>query len=202
MSWHPLEMQLSKDSTLAALWGVARLHSRPSDRSPSLGRFISVWRRDGATWSTLALVLIGIDPLPPPAAGSSGTPRPPDRFPREAEAFVAADRAFARLAHDSGAGAAFRTWAGDGALIFGGGGLITRGPTAIGQAVAGPERWTWRPVLAGGAPSGDLGWTVGEAVITGNDGELSYSKYLTVWSRRGKLVRFLLDGGNQRPPYN
>jgi hypothetical protein len=55
-------------------------------------------------------------------------------------------------------------------------------------------------VSAGAAPSGDLGWTVGEAVITAKDGERSYSKYLTVWTNRGGVIRFLLDGGNGRPP--
>lgn len=147
-----------------------------------------------------SLVLIGTDiPAAPPLPPGMPLSRPSARFSRESQPFVAADLAFARLARDSGAATAFRTWADDGALIFGSGGLLTRGPAAIGRAVDGPERWDWHPVLASGAPAGDLGWTTGEAVITGKEGKVSYSKYLTVWIRRAGAIRFLLDGGNARP---
>jgi hypothetical protein len=84
--------------------------------------------------------------------------------------------------------------------MFGGGGLLIRGPEAIGRAVAGPAAWRWHPVAAGTARSGDLGWTVGEAVIAPRSGQPEYSKYLTVWVRQPeKPVKFLLDGGNARP---
>ncbi len=201
LTWQPLEMELSLDSTLAALWGVAALTPRTPASTPALGRFISVWGRDRTEWSLSGLVLIGIN-VPGWSAVLPGIPlsRRADRFTRQAQPFVAADLAFARLAQDSGAATAFRTWAGDDAVIFGGGGLLTRGPEAVGRAVAGPDRWDWHPVSAGAAPSGDLGWTVGEAVITAKDGERSYSKYLTVWTNRGGVIRFLLDGGNGRPP--
>ena len=169
MTWEPLEVQLSQDSTLAALWGVIVNPLTPS--GTGLGRFISVWGRDRSRWSMSGLVLIGSN-VPAAAQMPPGVPlsRPAARFSRETQPFVAADLAFARLAQDSGAATAFRTWADDEALIFGGGGLLTRGPAAIGRAVDGPERWDWHPVVAAGAPSGDLGWTVGEAVITGKDG--------------------------------
>jgi hypothetical protein len=114
---------------------------------------------------------------------------------------VGADLAFARLAGDSGAAIAFVRWAAADAIIFGGSGLITRGPEAIGREVAGPAHWRWYPVAAGAAGSGDLGWTVGEAIISPNKGDPSYSKYLTVWTRdEAGQVRFLTDGGNSRPP--
>jgi hypothetical protein len=199
--WQPLEVQLSRDSTLAALWGVTALVSPTPAANPALGRFISVWRRDHTGWAVSALVFIGIkmpasSTLPPGIRLS----RRADQFTGEVQPFVAADLAFARLAQDSGAATAFRTWAADDAIIFGSGGLLARGPAAVARAVAGPEQWNWHPVSAGAAASGDLGWTVGEAVITGKDGEPSYSKYLTVWTRRGGALRFLLDGGNGRPP--
>jgi hypothetical protein len=199
LTWQPLEVEVSGDSTLAALWGVVAIKPPTPAATPGLGRFISVWERGRSDWSMSALVLIGND-IPNAGAVPRGIrlSRPVARFSRESQPFAAADRAFARMAQDSGAATAFRTWAGDDALIFGGGGLLTRGPEAIGSAVAGPARWDWHPVAAGGAPSGDLGWTVGEAVITGADGT-SYSKYLTVWVQRGGITRFLLDGGNARP---
>jgi hypothetical protein len=48
--------------------------------------------------------------------------------------------------------------------------------------------------------NGNVGWTVGEAVITPQTGEPNYSKYLTVWRRSpDRQVRFTTDGGNGRP---
>ncbi len=52
--------------------------------------------------------------------------------------------------------------------------------------------------------AGDLGFTVGNAVFTGEreDGAriLRYSKYLTVWKKqRDGSWRFVVDGGNDRP---
>ena len=116
-------------------------------------------------------------------------------------AFVAADLAFARLAGQRGAELAFRHWAAPESFTLGGGGLMTRGPAAIGRAVAGPAVWRWHPVTSGASRSGDLGWTVGEAVITPEGADPDYGKYLTVWVRGpGNRVRFLTDGGNPRPP--
>jgi hypothetical protein len=84
--------------------------------------------------------------------------------------------------------------------MFGGRGLLIRGSESVSQAVAGPEKWRWHPVAAGSSSSGDLGWTAGQAVIAAQGSEPSYSKYLTVWRRfPGGEIRFLTDGGNDRP---
>ena len=200
LTWQPLGLDLSSDSTLGVTWGVTWLAQQAPVTPTGLGRYISVWRRVGDAWSVAALVFIGI------SAGSStavpaGVPlsRPAGRSGDDMAPFIAADQAFARLARDSGAAVAFRTWADEDAVIFGGGGLLIRGREAIGQAVAGPERWDWHPVIAGGARKGDLGWTVGEAIIRSTEAEPSYSKYLTVWKRRGGTSQFIIDGGNGRP---
>jgi len=199
LTWQPLGQQLSADSTVGVTWGVAAQTRSAPTVTPALGRYISVWRRTADRWTVSALVLIGIGETSEAPAGVPLS-RPAARPRNDTAPFIAADLAFARLAGDSGAAVAFRTWADGDALIFGGGGgLLIRGPEAIGRAVAGPARWVWHPVLAGSSRAGDLGWTVGEAVITGAEGEPSYSKYLTVWTRRGGTTRFILDGGNARP---
>jgi hypothetical protein len=114
--------------------------------------------------------------------------------------FISADLAFAKLAGDSGAAVAFERWAAPDAVMVDGTGLLVRGPRAVGGLVAGPAAWRWHPVAAGVAESGDLGWTVGEAVIAPPDGARIYSKYLTVWRRLPDgSIRFLTDGGNARP---
>jgi hypothetical protein len=198
LTWQPLDVELARDSALGVTWGVLVEDSQHLSAPLRIGRYISVWRRTGNRWTIAALALIG---APGDTTASGGLPptRPPVRASTETGPFIQADLAFARLAGDSGAAAAFRAWAAHDVVIFGGRGILIRGPEAVGRAVSGPERWRWHPVAAGSAQSGDLGWTVGEAVIAGS-GQPSYSKYLTVWRRQGGATRFLVDGGNTRPP--
>jgi hypothetical protein len=200
LTWQPLAVELARDSSLGISWGVAVATGRVISSAPRIGRYMSVRRRQGDRWPVAAVLFLG---FPAPAAALprglrlTQTAAAPSG---SAGRFIQADLAFARLAGDSGAAVAFYRWAAPEAVIFGGGGLLTRGPDAIGQAVAGPARWRWHPVAAGASQSGDVGWTVGEAVITPEGAEADYSKYLTVWSRRpdGSL-RFIADGGNARP---
>lgn len=190
VTWQPLAVELSRDSTLGVLWGVAVAAPRADAAPPRLGRFIAAWRRDGGHWTLAAFALLGL--FPP-----QGTVVPPN-LPLQRPPAATADLAFARLAADSGPAVAFERWAAPDAVLPGG--LLTRGPAAIGEAVAGPASWRWHPVAAGSAGSGDLGWTVGEAVIARTGAEPAYSKYLTVWVRRPDgSIRFLTDGGNARP---
>ena len=191
---------MARDSSLGVTWNIAASTSHRVADVPRLGRYISAWRRDGEKWNIAALLLIGIEP-PSSTEQFAGLPltRKAARPKGPASPFIAADLAFAKLARDSSAATAFRSWAASDALSLGGGSLLVRGPEAIAQAVSGPQGWRWYPVAAGAAGAGDLGWTVGEAVIAGGEGNVSYSKYLTIWSRSGDKVRFLLDGGNARP---
>jgi hypothetical protein len=200
--WQPLGISLSSDSTMGVTWGVTASSSGSAPSAPRLGRYIAVWTPGPEQrWTIAALVLIGAEdagdhrswpdlPLTRNAAQPAGP---------SAE-FVSADLAFARLAADSGAASAFRKYAAEPALSFGGGGFLVRGPEAISAAVSGPARWSWQPVAAGAARDGSFGWTVGEAVISAPSGDSNYSKYLTVWTRSSDgTVRFLYDGGNSRP---
>lgn len=191
---------LSHDSTLGYTWGIAASGWRNGSTAPRVGRYIAAWRRDGERWSIAALLLQGLT-----SPGKTTLPAnlplalPPATEAGEAGAFVAADVAFAQLAVDSGAAIAFERYADEDAVI--GSGLQVRGPKAIGRAVADPASWRWHPVAAGAARSGDLGWTVGESVVTPAGGEPGPGKYLTIWRKRSDgTVRFLTDGGNARPP--
>lgn len=202
LSWQPLGVELAGDSTLGVTWGIAVTTTRRGDMSPRIGRYTTTWRQDDGRWTMAAVLLAGVPPLPP-ATLPPALPltREPARASGAAAPFVAADLAFARLAGERGAAAAFQHYAAPESFTLGGGGLMTRGPTAIGSAVAGPEVWRWHPVASGASRTGDLGWTVGEAVITPKDAKPDYGKYLTVWVRGpGGRVRFLTDGGNGRPP--
>ena len=200
LTWQPLDLAMARDSSLGILWGIVALTSRVAPRAAEFGRYIAVWRRGRSHWVLEAMLLAGVKP--PARTVPPGLPAslPPVSARGAGARFVAADLAFARLAADSGAAVAFRHWAAPEAMVFGDGGLLTRGPEAIGRGVAGPARWRWYPVASGGSGSGDLGWTVGQAIISPPEGEPIYSKYLPVWVQpREGAPRFLTDGGNLRP---
>jgi ketosteroid isomerase-like protein len=199
VSWQPLAAEISRDSSVGVTWGVAAAAHGAS--APQLGRYIMSWRREGTQWKIAALAFMGMGGI---ALDSASVSPPLTREPLAsagaAGPFVAADLAFAKLAGDSGAAVAFTRWASPDAVIFANRGMLTRGPAEIGRAVDAPAKWQWHPVAADAARSGDLGWTVGEAIISATGEEPNYSKYLTVWTRQSDgSVRFLTDGGNQRP---
>jgi hypothetical protein len=199
--WQPLGIELAQDSTLAVAWGVAVETARRNPSPAQIGQYIAAWRRRDDHWTIAALLFMGLKP--PVTSVPSGIPLSLPAAPTGGAAgpFVAADLAFARLAGDSGAATAFERWAAPDAMVFEGGGILVRGPEAIARGVAGEAAWRWRPVAAGASARGDLGWTVGEAVIAAKEAKPFYSKYLTVWIRRGGgAARFLTDGGNSRPP--
>jgi ketosteroid isomerase-like protein len=119
----------------------------------------------------------------------------------------AADVAFSRDAERFGAGEAFGRYAAPDAQIFSAAGEFITGPQAIsasfGPAVANSS-FTWQPVHGEISAAGDLGFTVGNAVVAleRQDGAavVRYSKYLTVWKRqRDGGWKYVVDGGNSRP---
>ena len=195
VTWDPLGLEISSDSSVALMWGAASL---PTDAEvPTPGRFVCIWEYSTSTWKIAALVLQGPVFAYRGADIATAGKTPPRRH---SEKFFQADRDFARLAADSGASIAFQRWAAPEAMMFGSRGFIIRGRETIGKAVDGPATWSWAPVAGGGSPAGDLGWTVGEAVIAPAEGTPVRTKYLTVWrTHPDGSVRFILDAGNPRP---
>jgi ketosteroid isomerase-like protein len=125
---------------------------------------------------------------------------------KSAEEVLAADTAFAQLSLTDGYSIAFAEYvAPDGAQMAS---PIAWGGDAIAAAFAGwtpVETLAWTPVLARSTISGDLGWSVGNALYTLRDdsGAIIFqnpSKYLTIWARQpdGRW-KYILDGGNSRP---
>ena len=197
LSWQPLGIELSNDSTLAATWGVT---VAAGAGAPVIGRYIGAWTRSGSQgWKLAAFMIedVGAELVPEVADLPPSLPPLPVQGP--AAAYIQADRDFARLAGDSGAGIAFERWAAPDVHIYAGGGVQVTGPAAVGKVVDGPSTWAWHPVAAGASADGTLGWTAGEAVIT-TAGKGNPTKYLTIWRRQpGGAVRFITDGGNARP---
>ena len=195
--WQPLGVEFAADSTMGVSWGVAVTAPRFQPSSPHIGRYTAVWHRGPSAWTISALVFMNLKTSVSKRPAGVPLSRTPIKPSGPAGPFLAADLAFAQQARDSGAVSAFKTWAARDAFVIGG--VLARGPEAIARGVEGPALWRWHPVAAGSSRLGDLGWTVGEAVISPAGEEANYSKYLTVWIRQENSIRFLTDAGNPRP---
>jgi ketosteroid isomerase-like protein len=110
------------------------------------------------------------------------------------------DAAFAATSVSRGSGPAFEQFAAPNAIVVGGGDFVF-GPADIGVAFTGEsdEVVRWEPLFGDAAESGDLGFTVGEAVFELRAGTF-YSKYLSVWQKQntGEWL-YVADFGNSRP---
>lgn len=202
---HRLAGDVSSDGQLGYTFGWFEQDVRPPDAR--FGRYLATWRRAGIGWQVVGWVrIVAKRPLgePPPDArivrGAHGVARPGEAAALAAQA-MAADAAFSALSVAQGFSVAFPATAAEDAAVV--------GPVEVQWNRAGVakawEGWTpdtslaWAPRLGRAAASGDLAFTVGEAVFRKGE-ERSFSKYLTVWVREADgSWRFLLDGGNARP---
>ena len=205
----PVHSEIARDSTLAVVYGITSTTRRgPAPGEPQLGWYANVWRRQPeGNWRLAAAAQMGVVAsrlavVPPELSAPPHAPFSAGPFERS---FTDADIAFAELAHHETARVAFERYASPQGASLSGDGLLLFGPSQIGESLAGSETqdWKWAPVAAGGTPSGDLGFTIGEASIgprAGGSGATRYSKYLTLW-RRGAdgAVKFIFDLGNLRP---
>lgn len=196
MTWQPLRVVVSSDGSAGATWGVT---ASTGGGAPTLGRYITWWRREGTAWRAVAVMHTDGSDAPVDAAVGA-TFRPDTAGSAGARgAAEQADRAFAADAGARGAGEAFRAAAAPDAMMFGGPGMLRLGPDEIRAGFAGPASWAWGPVASGAAASGDLAFTVGEAEIRAGQ-SVFHSKYLTIWRRQPDgSWKFITDGGNGRP---
>lgn len=203
LRWVPLYAEVSADGSFGISWGVTGIASAaaPPAGPLRLGKYLSAWRRVGDGWKLVARAEVGLLPGPAYVAPAGFTAPPLVALPRSGPVadYAGADAEFAALAGRQGAAAAFAAFAASDAVIFPGTGELARGPEAIRRVLGGDQSaWSWRPVAGGGAA--DLGFTVGESVITAKGEAPSYGKYLTLWRREpGGALRFIADGGNARP---
>jgi len=211
--WQPVRAEASRDGRSGYSYGYTVIGTG-AGAAPSIrmDRYIAFWRREGDKWQIAAYAeTYGAPPpaitLPQDAADSVLADVPMRRARGPLEDMRAADDEFAQLATRLGTGRAFGTFAAENAQIFSTPGEFITGPDAISQAF-GPttedSKLVWHPVTGEVARSGDLGFTVGNAVFTGKslDGapQVRYSKYLTVWKRQHDgSWRYVVDGGNARP---
>ena len=208
LAWHPIRAELSADNTHGYTYGYGRRVAH-SDTLTSVVpiQYLSFWRRESNNWKLVAwLISAGGADAPataPAACAHPGAPTYTASHDSTAIATVrAADLDFSALSVKSGAGPAFGEFVAlDGASIGTGATEITCGRDAVAKSLAplGPGALTWAPRVADAAPSGDLAFTSGDAIIK-DSGETSYSNYLTVWKRQSNgQWRVVADGGNSAP---
>lgn len=110
-----------------------------------------------------------------------------------AEAVVAAERAFAKRAHDEGVNAAFSGFIASDGVLFSPDPVDGPAQLAKGENKKGPPFLDWWPVYAGIARSGDLGFTTGPFVF-GEDKFFGF--YFTIWRKQPDGTwKFALDHG-------
>jgi ketosteroid isomerase-like protein len=213
--WQPVRAEASADGRSGYSYGYT-IYSTPAAGAVAptirVDRYISFWRRDSTAWRIAAYAeTYGAPPpalaLPAAAAGAVIADLPMARTRGPLEQVRAADTAFSALAQRVGTGRAFGDFAAENAQIFSTPGEFITGPNAISESF-GPSgsggALVWHPIAGGVAQSGELGFTVGTAVFTGQreDGGqvVRYSKYLTVWKKqRDGSWRYVVDGGSARP---
>lgn len=203
LRWVPLYAEVSSDGSFGVSYGVTGIAGSEAPPAGPLrfGKYLSAWKRVGDGWRMVGHAEVGLLPASLYAAPSGFAPPALTALPTSGPAavFARADRQFAALAGRQGAPSAFAAFAAPDAVTFAGTGELARGPAAIRQWLGDDgSAWSWRPVAGAGAA--DLGFTVGESVITPRGEAPFYGKYLTLWRREpGGAIRYISDGGNARP---
>ena len=211
--WQPVRAEASKDGLSGYTYGYT-IYGVAQAGAPSLrvDRYIAYWRKESSGWRIAAYAeTYGAPPaalsLPRATADSVVADIPMSVRKGPLEAVRAADVDFSRDASRFGTGEAFGRYAAEGAQIFSAPGEFITGPEAITESFGPPGRkgsLVWHPVEGEISRSGDLAFTVGNAVFRGEreDGAaiVRYSKYLTVWKRqKDGSWRYVVDGGSARP---
>jgi ketosteroid isomerase-like protein len=210
LSWSIIAADVSNDGTEGFTWGEGSstidIGTGPIPR-PSF--FLIYWQRaDGGDWQVRAFVYNAGGPQVTPIPAGFGTPDTKHRrnFPNtdiaaQAAQILGVDAAFSAASVSNGSGPAFEQYAAPNAIAIGGGEFVF-GPTDIGAAFTGGPNdvVSWVPLHSGAAASGDLGFSVGEAVFVIEGAGTFYSKYLTIWQKQNTGEwRFVADEGNSRP---
>lgn len=213
VKWQPVRAEASRDGKSGYSYGYS-IYSQAQSSAPTIrvDRYIAYWRREAGGWKIAAYAeTYGTPPppltIPPAALDSIAADIPMSRRRGVIDELRLADEAFSRDAGRLGTGEAFGRYAAPDAQMFSPPGEFITGPVAITGSFGAPVKGSalaWHPVEGEAAGSGDLGFTVGNAVFTGEreDGApvIRYSKYLTVWKRqKDGTWRFVVDGGSERP---
>lgn len=208
-AWQPVGGGLSRDGMSGYTFGIAA-HVAVESRAPGIDRYIAFWMRQrGGDWRIVAFAEVGAASPPATSQPTTGTAVPfrpsSPQARRDAASIMRADSEFAENSSLLGAATAFATAIAPDGFVFGGSQMLV-GPRAVHDFFE-QQRGTsiiWHPTYAVAAGSGDLGFSIGESVVTsrGPSGAAvqGFGKYLTVWRKRPNGDwKFVVDGGSSRP---
>jgi ketosteroid isomerase-like protein len=210
LNWTVFAADVSNDGTQGYTWAQGGFTINIGTGPLQLpGFFLMHWRRPAAgdEWQIAAMTIGNGGPHSGDIPAGFGTPDTKHRrnFPNtevgeQRAAVLAVDAAFSAASVANGSGPAFQQFAAPNAIAVSGD--LVFGPADIGVAFeSGPnDVISWIPRFSDVAASGDLGFSVGEAVFDFADFGFFYSKYLTVWQKQntGEWL-FVADLGNSRP---
>ena len=201
-AWQPLGGGLSRDRLSGYTFGIA-VRTAPEQPGALIERYIAFWSRPrNGPWRISGYVEVSPGVLSTMLGDKSSpviTPAP------GLAAMLAADSLFAERASSLGAGVAARDAISEDGVLLTTTQLVV-GPVATSDYFTSLPSFSisWAPRDARVAASGDLGFTVGDAVVTslGPTGAASqsFTKYLTVWRKDlDGTWRVLVTGANDRP---
>jgi ketosteroid isomerase-like protein len=210
LNWTVFAADVANDGTQGYTWAEGGLTVNLGTGPLQLPAFFLIyWRRAAAgdDWQIAAMTIANAGPHEGGIPAGFGTPDTKHRrnFPNtevgeQRAALLAVDAAFSAASVANGSGPAFQQFAAPNALAVSGD--LVFGPADIGVAFeSGPnDVISWTPRFSDVAASGDLSFTVGEAVFDFADFGFFYSKYLTVWQKQNTGEwRYVADLGNSRP---
>jgi ketosteroid isomerase-like protein len=199
VAWQPTGGGVSRDGLSGYTFGIA-VRAQPEQAGAFIERYIAFWsRRRNTAWRITGYVEVSSGMLSAIAGEKVALPgqAPPN-------ALLSADVAFADMASTAGPAAAVRTNFADDGVLLGAGQLVV-GPRAAAEYFESRRSFSisWVPRDARMAASGDLGFTVGDALATslGPTGAAAqrFTKYLTVWRKVDGRWRIAATGANERP---
>lgn len=200
-AWQPIGAGLSRDRMSGYTFGIA-VRTTPAQGGAMIERYVAFWTRTRATpWriSAYAEVSPGSLSLTP-----GDKPSPVVDSGRALRSIIAADSVYAERASLNVASASLDAIAEDGVMLTTP--QLVVGPRAAADYFESRRSFSisWVPRDARVAASSDLGFTVGDALVTsiGPTGAArqQFTKYLTVWRRDpdGRW-RVVATGANDRP---
>lgn len=215
VAWQPLGAEVSRDGRAGYTFGTRTTTSADSTgrQRTRFDRYIAFWRRGtSGGWRIAAYADVSGAPVSAAVGAALVAPRPSYMRPHGERAEQAlrkmreGDSLFAILGDREGTGHAFSTYAAENGVLFDGP-LLTIGPRAIRAYFDGTRSsssLSWSPAFADIGESGDLGFTVGDYVVTGRGptgaAVQRFGKYLTVWKLQADgRWRYQVDGGNPSP---
>ena len=208
LTWTPAFVDISSDAEVGYSFGNTVI-TRPG-LSQLRGQYIAFWRKQAdGSWAVEAWNMSPAFAPPSELPPDFGRPLSEGRGPftpvdmaAEAVALQGVDAAFSQASVELGQDVAFGMFADQHAIVLAGGDPdFIIGRNAIIESRSGGEATlSWVPKRAKVGPLGDLGWSMGEYLITGPLGT-GVGKYLSVWRKQADGEwKFVQDAGSGNPP--